>query len=474
MSLRKKTIDWRGAFIIGLAGTILVTGVTGPVLGEFGSSAIPNFIFISGLGFLLCLCLAELATMFPHRSGGAPSYAFVAFKDKFPRMAPHLNGITSWAYWLGWNPVIAVNMLLVVTYLDAMLKPYGIVVPDILLGAVLSTLLFIPAYYGLRPGALTGVVLAALSVIPLVIIALIPFFKPALIHWGNLFPITVMGKPFFGWQGIQAQMKMSFLTTWNAIAMEAAACYIAECKDPQRDAPIAMALEGSLGFFIYTLVPLSFLLVLGAAKINQDPYGMFVDFVGPVFGPATAWIVAIMLIAALLLSALNAIMGCARSLYQMTIDGQFPHVFAHLNKHGVPDFSMALNVVLNVFLMFLGAPAYVMVFSNVGYVVSFVPVLIAYYYLKEHHPEIQRPYSLPEFFKYIALAMAAIFAVIWIWGGPMWGALYYGLGWLVLLAYVPLYMIRKYTDRRAAGTGGMIVDMPLPATDPSVFDAPER
>jgi amino acid transporter len=161
-------------------------------------------------------------------------------------------------------------------------------------------------------------------------------------------------------------------------------------------------------------------------------------------------------------------------LYQMTIDGQFPHIFAHLNKHGVPDFSMALNVVLNVFLMFLGAPAYVMVFSNVGYVVSFVPVLIAYYYLKEHHPEIQRPYSLPEFFKYIALAMAAIFAVIWIWGGPMWGALYYGLGWLVLLAYVPLYMIRKYTDRRAAGTGGMIVDMPLPATEPNVFDAPER
>src|SRR5271170_5030582 len=105
MSL-KKTIDWKGAFIIGLAGTILVTGVTGPVLGEFGSSAIPNFIIISGLGFLLCLCLAELATMFPERTGGAPSYAYVAFKDRFPRMAPHLNGITSWAYWLGWNPVI--------------------------------------------------------------------------------------------------------------------------------------------------------------------------------------------------------------------------------------------------------------------------------------------------------------------------------------------------------------------------------
>jgi amino acid transporter len=167
-------------------------------------------------------------------------------------------------------------------------------------------------------------------------------------------------------------------------------------------------------------------------------------------------------------------MGCARSLYQMTIDGQFPHIFAHLNKHGVPDFSMALNVVLNVFLMLLGAPAYVMVFSNVGYVVSFVPVLLAYYYLKEHHPEIPRPYSLPEFFKYIAVAMAAIFAVIWVWGGPMWGALYYGLGWLVLLAYVPLYMLRKYSDRKAAEMGVVVADMPLPATEPTVFDAPER
>jgi amino acid transporter len=255
-----------------------------------------------------------------------------------------------------------------------------------------------------------------------------------------------MGKPLLSWSGINAQMKMAFLITWNAIAMEAAACYIAECTDPHRDAPIAMGLEGGLGFLVYTLVPLSFLLVLGAEKINQDPYDMFVDFVGPVFGPTAAWLVAIMLLAALLLSALNAMMGCARSLYQMTLDGQFPHIFAHVNKHGVPDFSMALNVVLNVFLMLLGAPAYVMVFSNVGYVVSFVPVLIGYYVLRQYHPEINRPFKLPEFFKYLALAVAAAFTVVWIWGGPMWGALYYGLGWLVLLAYFPLYLWRKITD----------------------------
>jgi hypothetical protein len=45
----------------------------------------------------------------------------------------------------------------------------------------------------------------------------------------------------------------------------------------------------------------------------------------------------------------------------------------------------------------------------------------------------------------------------------------------VLLAYVPLYMLRKASDRRAAALGEVLVDMPLPATQPpSVFDAPER
>jgi hypothetical protein len=56
----------------------------------------------------------------------------------------------------------------------------------------------------------------------------------------------------------------------------------------------------------------------------------------------------------------------------------------------------------------------------------------------------------------------------------MWGALYYGLGWVVLLAYVPLYMLRKYSDRRAAALGESVAEMPLTVTEPSVFDAPER
>ena len=67
-----KDTNWWGAFVVGLAGTILVTGVTPAVLAPLGAAAIPNFIFWALTGWLLCLYLAELAAMLPDRTGGAP------------------------------------------------------------------------------------------------------------------------------------------------------------------------------------------------------------------------------------------------------------------------------------------------------------------------------------------------------------------------------------------------------------------
>lgn len=203
-----------------------------------------------------------------------------------------------------------------------------------------------------------------------------------------------------------------------------------------------MVLEGILGAFIYTMIPLSFLLVLGAKTIAQDPYAMFVDFVNPILGKVGAWRVTVMLLAALLLSAPNAIMGGARSLYQMSFDGQCPRIFGHVNKHNVPDYSMGLHVRLDIGLMGSGTPAYIMVASKEDYVISFVSVLIGYFLLWQTHPEYERPFRLSEFFKYSALVLAFAFFVVWIWGGPLWSRDNYGLGWLIMPSYPPLYLYR--------------------------------
>src|SRR5689334_24774099 len=84
---------------------------------SLGAAAIPSMVLLTISGYLLCLLLAELSAMMPERTGGSPTYAYVAYKDKWPRFAKHVNGFTSWAYWLGWFPVAPLNMILASFYI---------------------------------------------------------------------------------------------------------------------------------------------------------------------------------------------------------------------------------------------------------------------------------------------------------------------------------------------------------------------
>ena len=59
-SLQRET-NWWGAFVIGLAGTILVTGIAPFAVQGLGAASIPLFVVITAAGVLLCFCLAELA-----------------------------------------------------------------------------------------------------------------------------------------------------------------------------------------------------------------------------------------------------------------------------------------------------------------------------------------------------------------------------------------------------------------------------
>ncbi len=480
--LRRET-NWIGAFVIGLAGTILVTGVTGPVDAALGAMAVPVFFATAVMGVLLCFYLAEMAAMFPERTGGSPTYAYPAFL-KWPRLAGHVNSFTSWAYWLGWAPVLSVNMLLVGIYIEALFKSTWNVdfsittvqIPNvglqtnlgaILIGALLSVVLYLVSLYGIRLSAAVGIVLAIASGLPLVILGFAPFiFSPHLVHFSNVLPFTVVGKSFWEAASISLVVQFFFLTTWNALAMEAAACYVGECSDPAKDAPKAIIGEAALGLVIYTMVPLAFLVVLGFKAIAIDPYAMFVTFAGKIFGGqhsavglAGQWIISLLLIAALMLSALNAIMGSARSVYQIAVDGDFPRFFTHLNRHGVPDVSMTINTVMNIGVMFFGGAATIYVFSNVGYLISFVPVLIAFWLLRRNEPNHARPYRVPNWLTPVAPVLAVIFFLIWIVGGPLYSfnqgtGVAYFIGWAVLLTYVPLYYYRKLVeDRRHAAAG---------------------
>src|SRR5271156_1315494 len=469
-----KTINWWGAFVIGLAGTILVTGIAPVMVTSLGASSIPIIFIITCSGWLLCMFLAELSAMMPERSGGSPAYAYPAYKDKWPRAAEHVNGLTAWGYWLGWFPVAPLNMILASFYIVDLLhlSTAGFTPIDtpiaywtVGISVVGLVLLFIPSYRGLRFGTVFATTLALLSMIPLTFLAISWIFHPAVVNFSELTHFRHLNGPGFfspqfghGW--LTLYIAFSFLLTWNVIAMEAAACYIGETRDPGRDAKIALNLEGGYGVFIYTLIPIAFVIVLGAKALGNvslaDPKAIFVTFASKLFpgiGGALDWLIAGMLIIALALSALNAIMGSGRALYQMALDGEFPRFFQKLNRHGVPGNAMAFNVVCSLIVVFMGGAVQIYTFSNVGYTASFIPVLIGYFILRQDKKDAKRPFKLPEFMKWVALAMAAFYFVIWSYGGyvysVMGGAkLYYWLGWAVLFAYLPFYWYRSYVENK--------------------------
>jgi len=413
----------------------------------------------------------------PERTGGAPSYVYPAMRHKWPRMAKHANGLASWMYWLGWFPVAPLNMILASFYIaerfgldtESGFTPIDtpIAWTTLVISIVGIILFFIPAYLGIRVGARFATVLGILAMIPLTFLAVVWLFTGDA-DWGQLSGFHQLdGSGFFsgldgtGWFALY--MGYGFLLTWNVLAMEAAACYIGETREPEKDAKIAMNLEGLYGLAIYTLIPMAFVCVLGAQALSDsalvDPNTIFVTFAGELFnsgGDLVNWLIAGMLIIALMLSALNAIMGCARSLHQMSVDGQFPRFFQRTNKHGVPANAMVFNVIFSLAVIMLGGAVEIYSFSNVGYTGSLIFVLVAYFLLRHHRPRVARPVRLPTFMKWVALACAATLFAIWAYGGISYARIgdteiYYFLGWLVALLYIPFYLYRTRVEDKRLG-----------------------
>ena len=469
-SLHRQT-DWRGAFVIGLAGTILVTGIAPFAVQSLGAASIPLFIVITAAGVLLCFCLAELAAAMPSRSGGLPSYATESFSPLGTKVARQIGGVSSWAYWLGWFPVAPINMILASAYITLLfhvpagrtLQPFGSVGAPISIATLVISLaglvlLFVPSFLGIRLGAGFATVLGVISMVPLTALVLLPLVHPSSAHLSNLagfhLPSGTTGSlPFYG--------SWIFVMTWSVLAMEAAACYIGECRDPARDAKIAMTAEGLYGFFIFVMIPVVLVAVLGAAK-SFDPLTVFTDFTRRVLGgtgSAADYLIGIPLIVALLLSVLNAIMGCGRSLFQVAQDGLIPRWFGRLNRHGVPSNAMIFNVVCSAIVVLFGSPLRIYIFSNMGYLLSCSLALGGYFVYRQFRPDAPRPVRMPGWMRWVALAVFIAFMAVWAYGGwnspalvvgPTEGPFLFFLGLVIIAAYAPLHLWRRLSDRRLA------------------------
>ena len=477
-----KDTNWWGAFVIGLSGTVLIVALVPYTTFAMGPFSVLLYIVLTAIGVFLCFCLAELATAMPEKTGGLPAYAFETFKPWGKGASTHIGGLSSWGYWLGWFAVAPINTLIAASVFIGLLDlgagttfdPFGTAVgapvssTAIIVGALMLIGAFIPCWLGIRVGATFATILGIACMIPLVLLILMPLGALDKVDYGRALSFNFEATA--GWAGTTISFSFVvawvFIYTWNVLAMEAAACYVAECRNPARDAKIALTAEGLFGFFVYVFLPISLIAVLTAGDLNafgEGEFGgsaalFFQTYTQKLFGESAfwEWFVGLTLITALILSIFNSVMGCARGLFQNSRDGILPRFFGRVNRHGVPSVAMGFNLVCSLILLLIGNPLDIYIFSNMGYLFAVAMSLVGYWLYRTKQGEAERPFKLGSWAAPLALVIGLAFLFVWVYGGYFASDYQVGadkrilfwIGLFLLALWFPLYWWREAENKR--------------------------
>jgi len=432
----RQAITWRAAFVLSLGGALLVTVALGAMAAELGAASILVWTGTVAIGTLQCLLLAELASRFPQKVGGAPAYTHEGFKH----LSPLFGAVAAWGYWVAWIPGVAVNLTLAATYIEAAFFP-GINV--LALTLALAVGLYALNSLGLRPNVWASGLMAICALVPLAIIIVAPLFRPALWHGANFSPFLPPGFSWAAGDTWAALAKWAFVAVWSSYGAEMVATVVGELRDPRRDVPKAIGAASAATTLAFVLVPIVLLAIVGLDGLSQDPYVAFLTAANAVFGTGGGQIIAIMLIAALVLGAEVFIISSSRALYQMSRDGLTLPSYGRLNRNGVPVGSMAWDAAITLLLLaiFGGDIVGVVAAANVGYLVVFILLPLAYV-LVRRRAATRAPFHLPGFFTPLAIAIAAFNVLLFVVGGSQWGGKIMGIGIALTLTFLPFYLLR--------------------------------
>ena len=138
--------------------------------------------------------------------------------------------------------------------------------------------LFIPCYLGIRLGASFATILGVDSMVPLTLLIILPIFKPPAstgrTSRASTTPIPRRRGRSSSWPGSSSSRGTP--SPWRRRRATSA-----ECRDPARDAKIALTAEGLYGVFVYIGTAIVFVGVLGASLKTADPLTLYTSFCRP-------------------------------------------------------------------------------------------------------------------------------------------------------------------------------------------------
>jgi amino acid transporter len=422
----ERGIDWTGAFWVASGVPPLVLFSIGSVAATVGRLSWIVWTASIAMGFIQSFTYAEIAGLFPNKSGGASVYGAIAWVRYSKLVAP----VSVWCNWFAWSPVLAIGSGLAAGYIlsglfapDSVVNTWQLTLLD--LSAVKSGLqLRINAVFILGAAILLGVktvqdggilrsanttkILGISALIPLLLIGITPIITGDLVQ-SHFFPLVPLGHAANGtiidgtWdrQGWTVIAGGMFLAAWSTYGFETAVCYTGEFKDPRTDTFKAIFYSGLLCVVVYTLVPFAFQGYLGLeGMLAPDIYsGMGVArvmarmvHIGGTIGGA---FVMVMLILAIVLSIMTSMSGSSRTLYQASVDGWLPKYLSKLNSHGAPSNAMLTNLGFNLLLLLMSDYVFVLAAANVGYLIFSFLNLNSGWIHRLDRPSQPRPWRAP-------------------------------------------------------------------------------
>lgn len=498
----QRSITWTGGFWIASGVPALVLFSIGSIAATVGTIS-PLIWTVSVLiGLMQSFVFAEIAGLFPRKSGGASVYGAMAWAPYSKFVAP----ISVWCNWLAWSPVLTIGSGLAAGYVltalfpaDATINTWSIRLADLgvlkdglelrinatfLIAAVFMLLVFALQHGGILRAARVQSVVGIAVLIPLLVVGLVPIVTGDVAS-ANFTPFTPLSGDW-GIDGLTLVAGGLFLAAWSAYAFETSICYTSEFKNPAKDTPKAIFAAGLLCLVAYTLVPFTFQGALGVERlstdaiVNGDGVGRaMADMVGG--GAVIGNLLIVMLILALLLTIMTTMAGSSRTLYQGSKDGWLPRYLGRTNDNGAPTRAMWTDLAFNLVLLLMSDYIFVLASSTVCYMIFNFLNLNAGWIHRMDRAETPRPWRAPTVMIGAGAVLALFNALLLGWGANVWGPGALATGLVFAALVIPVFCYRHYVqdkgvfphsmydegvgqddvaidqDARTAGAGGAVI-----------------
>ena len=517
-----RSINWTGAFWVASGVPALVLFSIGGIAGTVGTLAFAVWIVSMIMGFIQSFTYAEIAGLFPNKSGGASIYGASAWVRYAKPIAP----LSVWCNWFAWSPVLSLGCSIAAAYILNALAPVPAVdsasvidwiaangatltVPDaekaaaavsaltpsirtwtlfqttlgpvslslnaaFFIGAILMLVTFAVQHRGILGTAKVQKYIGLVVIIPMVIVGVVPLVTGG-VNWSNFSPLVPLATAYApepgawniaGWTLVLGGM---FIAAWSTYGFETAVCYTSEFRDPSKDTFKAIFFSGLLCLALFSLVPFTFQGVLGLDGMLATPIvdgsGVAAAMAHMVGGGAFIESLLVMLmILALMLCLMTAMAGSSRTLYQGSVDGWLPKYLSHVNEHGAPTRAMWTDLIVNLVVLAIACADatsffFILAVSNCGYIIFNFLNLNAGWLHRIDSGHIARPYRAPT----VLLALGGIFAflnaVFMGAGAKVWNPMALWAGIITAALIIPVFFYRHYIQDRGQFPAQMLEDL---------------